>query len=212
MVSMPPQPEWVNEALVVQQLPHRPFFLPLLKRFQELNGLKLQMVGLEAHTNLAWQNRLIWFDIQVLFVFFSRYLTSIATASREYAWTSLTRLETHYFLHVWACLSEVWPIQGKIHLMLAVALVEFFQQKKSETKWHHFVNKIVIPVPTCTFLMAKLSGPWGGPSMERSSPGSVQETCRASCRGDFSLWCYSVANQMWPPRQDHSAPAPGFSI
>ena len=44
---------------MVQQLPHRPFFLPLLKRFQELNGLKLQMVGLEAHTDLAWHNRLI---------------------------------------------------------------------------------------------------------------------------------------------------------
>ncbi|CAL1162322.1 unnamed protein product [Cladocopium goreaui] len=41
-------------ALVVQQLPHRPFFLPLLKRFQELNGLKLQMVGLEEVP--AWKD------------------------------------------------------------------------------------------------------------------------------------------------------------
>ena len=41
---------------MVQQLPHRPFFLPLLKRFQELNGLKLQMVGLEARILLAWKN------------------------------------------------------------------------------------------------------------------------------------------------------------
>ncbi|CAK9041666.1 NADH-cytochrome b5 reductase 2, partial [Durusdinium trenchii] len=34
-------------VLVIQQLPHRPFFLPLLKRFQEVNRLSLQMIGLE---------------------------------------------------------------------------------------------------------------------------------------------------------------------
>ena len=33
--------------LVVQQLPHRPFFLPLLKRFQEVNALEIGMTGLE---------------------------------------------------------------------------------------------------------------------------------------------------------------------
>ena len=53
-------------------------------------------------------------------------------------------------------------------MMLAVALVEFFQQKKSETKWHHFVNKIVIPVPTCTFLMAQTLWP-----LRRSQHGKI---------------------------------------
>lgn len=44
-----PQSHRLNQVLVVQHLPHRPYFLPLLKRFQELNDVvsELRMVGLE---------------------------------------------------------------------------------------------------------------------------------------------------------------------
>ena len=43
----------MSKVLVVQQLPHRPFFLPLLKRFQEVNALKIGITGLEDWAELS---------------------------------------------------------------------------------------------------------------------------------------------------------------